>query len=94
MKVISNQYSLHTSEIIATIKEDQSDPRYKALIESIRTKGVIIPLIVRVVPYSEYEVIEGRNRFWAAVAAGYSRVPVVVIDCSDDEAEQLKLELG
>jgi len=60
------------------------------LVESIRSKGVIQPLIVS--KYNEkYIIIAGERRWRAAGLAGLKKVPVVVKDLKND---QEKLELA
>ncbi len=60
------------------------------LVESIRSKGVIQPLIVS--KYNEkFIIIAGERRWRAAGLAGLKKVPVVVKDLKD---EQEKLELA
>jgi ParB family chromosome partitioning protein len=55
------------------------------LIESIRSNGVITPLLVR--PFGKgYQIIDGRNRRNAARTLAYSTVPCYVRDLSDDDA--------
>ena len=64
----------------------------EALTESIRSKGVIQPLVVR--PDSRnpggFEIVAGERRWRAAQAAKIHEVPIVVLECSDREA----LEVG
>ena len=56
---------------------------------SIRTSGLLQPLVVR--PRgSQYEILVGERRWRAAQQAGLTRVPVIVREASDAEA----LELG
>lgn len=60
------------------------------LTESVRNNGVIQPILVRVVD-GKYKIIAGERRFRAASAAhGDSyRIPVMVIECTDEEADVL-----
>ena len=59
------------------------------LAASIRSSGVLQPLVVR--PRgSHYEILVGERRWRAAQQAGLARVPVIVREASDAEA----LELG
>ena len=48
------------------------------LAQSIKSLGIITPLIVRVNENSEYEIISGNRRLEAAVLAGLSTVPCIV----------------
>ena len=55
------------------------------LINSIKERGVIQPIIVRksVSNNSKYEIIAGERRWLAAQKAGLHEIPVVVIDADD-----------
>lgn len=62
----------------------------KELVESIREKGVIQPLIVRRVE-SGYELIAGERRWRAAREVGLAEAPVIVREASDREVLELAL---
>lgn len=65
-----------------------------ALAESIRTKGVMQPLLVRsraATPDDGYEIIAGERRWRAAQLAGVHELPVIVYDLSDREALEVAL---
>lgn len=64
--------------------------KIEELAASIRSQGVIQPLIVRP-KGDEFELIAGERRWRAAMKAGLSQVPVVIRDASDHEALQLAL---
>lgn len=67
------------------------DPeRLQELAESVKSAGVVEPLIVRRAA-SGYELIAGERRWRAAQLAGLAEVPVVVREVSDREALQLTL---
>ena len=60
------------------------------LADSIRSRGVLQPLLVR--PVGEgYELIAGERRWRAAVEAGLADVPVRVLDVDDRGAMELAL---
>ena len=59
-------------------------------VESIRTHGVLQPLLVRG-RAGRYRLIAGRKRLAAAVATGLRRVPCVVQRVDDEEATRLAL---
>lgn len=63
------------------------------LANSIRSKGVIQPLIVRQKPGQEsvYEIVAGERRWRAAQAAGVHDVPVVVRDLSDEDVLEIAI---
>jgi ParB family chromosome partitioning protein len=61
------------------------------LAESIRSQGVMQPILVRPVPPRGYEIIAGERRFRAAQLAGLDEVPVLVRDVSDESAAVMAL---
>jgi ParB family chromosome partitioning protein len=62
----------------------------KELAESIRSQGIIQPLLVRTGDVG-YELVAGERRLRAASMAGLDRVPVLVKDVSD--AEMLEISI-
>ncbi|MDP2193062.1 MAG: ParB/RepB/Spo0J family partition protein, partial [Alphaproteobacteria bacterium] len=68
------------------------DPEQMAqLIESIREKGVLQPILVRESSVEgTFEIIAGERRWRAAKDAALESVPAIIIECSDEEA----LEVG
>lgn len=58
----------------------------ESLRQDIIAHGIIQPLIVRPAGLHQYEIIAGHNRRTAARAAGYTVVPCLVRNLSDDEA--------
>jgi ParB family chromosome partitioning protein len=63
------------------------------LVESIRTQGVLMPILVRRDPDdpSGYELIAGERRWRAAQAAQLHEIPAVVKELSDREALEAAL---
>lgn len=64
--------------------------RIAELAESIRSNGIIQPLIVRH-HGTRFQLVAGERRLRAAKVAGLSEVPVVVQDFADDQLLQLAL---
>jgi ParB family chromosome partitioning protein len=62
----------------------------KGLADSIRSQGIIQPLLVRRVG-DRYELIAGERRWRAARLAGLSKVPVVVKDVPDKDLLEIAL---
>jgi ParB family chromosome partitioning protein len=60
------------------------------LAQSVRSTGIIQPLIARRVG-ARYQLIAGERRWRAAQRAGLLRVPVVLRDVGDEEALELSL---
>ncbi|WP_155323041.1 ParB/RepB/Spo0J family partition protein [Desulfosarcina ovata] len=67
-----------------------ADAELAELAESIRSQGIIQPLLVRRDDVG-YELVAGERRLRAAVLAGLDRVPVVVRDISD--AKMLEISI-
>jgi len=62
----------------------------RELVESIKEKGILQPLIVRK-KGEGYELIAGERRWRAAQKAGIREVPILVRDVSDSEMLELSL---
>ena len=60
------------------------------LVESIKVHGVLQPMLVREVG-SKFELIAGERRLRAAQAALLKKVPVIVIEASDEKALEIAL---
>jgi len=61
------------------------------LAESIKSQGVMQPILVRKTANGGYEIIAGERRFRAAKLAGLTEVPVLVRDVSDQNAAAMAL---
>jgi len=69
------------------------DEAIQGLVESIRDKGILQPLLVRRdgEDANSYELIAGERRWRAAQIAGLHEVPVIIRDLSDREALEIAL---
>jgi ParB family chromosome partitioning protein len=56
------------------------------LTDSIRTSGIIQPVVVRMKGEDKYELVAGERRWRAAKAAGLFTLPAIVRELSDSEA--------
>lgn len=66
------------------------DDELSALRESIRTHGVLQPLVVRQVD-GHYQLVAGERRLRAAKSAGLPAVPVRVVDFNDQQTVEAAL---
>ena len=90
--------SASTKASISDLKRNKYQPRKKfdeislnELTESIKSRGIIQPIIVRNSDVdSKYEIIAGERRWLAAQKAGLNEIPIVVIEADDKKA----LEFG
>jgi ParB family chromosome partitioning protein len=83
---------------VELIKPNPDQPRKEfngesllALAESIETRGILQPLVVRALPGGTYELIAGERRLRAAKIAQLEEVPAIVRDA--EGAERLELAL-
>ena len=74
-------------------RETFEDGAMAALIDSVRARGVIQPLIVRADPdeAGRYQIVAGERRWRAAQAAGLAEVPAVIQELSDAAALEVAL---
>jgi ParB family transcriptional regulator, chromosome partitioning protein len=61
------------------------------LAESIRTQGVLSPLLVRPIDAQTYEVVAGKRRFRAAQLAGADSVPVDIRELTDAQCLEIAI---
>jgi ParB family chromosome partitioning protein len=71
-------------------RKDFSQDALNALVQSIKEKGVLQPLIVRK-NNEKYEIIAGERRWRAAKLAGLTEVPVIEKELSNQEALEVAL---
>ncbi len=64
--------------------------RLDELAESIRTHGVLSPLVIRPVN-GHFEIVAGARRKRAAERAGLVEVPVYIRTLTDEEAQELQI---
>ncbi|MDG1995210.1 MAG: ParB/RepB/Spo0J family partition protein [Emcibacteraceae bacterium] len=67
------------------------DDKAKELLESVKAKGILQPILVRSKGKDRFEIIAGERRWRAAQAAGLHEVPVVVMEMSDEEALEVAI---
>ena len=83
---------------LALLSESKTNPRrtfeetaLKELAESIRTQGVLSPLLVRPLTENGFEIIAGARRYRAAQMAEAPAVPVRIVHLSDAAALEAQL---
>lgn len=70
----------------------RDDEEMLELVESVKTRGVLVPGIVRLHKDSGYEIISGHRRKHASVLAGKEKMPVICQELSDDDATVVMVE--
>ncbi|MEK6647237.1 MAG: ParB/RepB/Spo0J family partition protein [Candidatus Firestonebacteria bacterium] len=83
---------------INKIKQNKYQPRrnfdtdkLKELINSIKEKGVIQPVLVRHTNNDFYELIAGERRLRAVQALGLKAIPAIIKDANDEESLEIAL---
>ncbi|HEX7706282.1 MAG TPA: ParB/RepB/Spo0J family partition protein [Thermoanaerobaculia bacterium] len=78
------------------IEPNASQPRtqlgnIEELAASVREKGVLEPILVRLIGPNRYQIISGERRFRAATLVGLDEIPAIELDV--DDKEQLEIAL-
>ena len=73
------------------LRQNINEDTLKGLINAVEKLGMIHPIVVRPAGGDRYTVIVGERRRRAALQAGETRVPVIIRDCSDDEALEVRV---
>jgi ParB family transcriptional regulator, chromosome partitioning protein len=83
---------------LSLLNESKTNPRrifedaaLKELADSIRSQGVLSPLLVRPLSEKSFEIVAGARRFRAAQIAEVPSVPVRIVNLSDAEALEAQL---
>ncbi len=83
---------------IAMLTESTANPRrmfedqhLKELAESIRSQGVLSPLLVRPLNERSFEIVAGARRYRAAQMADVDTVPVRIVHLTDAEALEMSI---
>lgn len=98
LKNVSELLGIHNEESCMDIEIDRIDPfknhpfkvlddeKMMDLVESIKEKGVLSPILIREHGIGRYEVISGHRRLHAAKLCGLYRIPAIIRELTDDEA--------
>lgn len=83
---------------ISRIEPNRAQPRTKfdeaaleELAESIRTHGVITPVVVRRIGEDRYQLIAGERRYRASRLAGLDELPARVLEVDETEAYEMAM---
>ena len=68
-----------------------NEERLEELAQSIRSNGIIQPLLIRRVDGGKYQLVAGERRWRAAQRAGLQKVPCIVKEIADDKILELAL---
>ena len=92
-KTVSKNNKISVSDLIRNRYQPRKtfdEESLEELTNSIRSRGIIQPIVARPSTGNKYEIIAGERRWLAAQRAGLHEVPVVVVEADDKKA----LEFG
>lgn len=90
---LEGEVSLALNELRLRVGQPRNyfDPEaMRSFVASVRSQGILQPLLVRKVE-GGYEIVAGERRYRAAQEVGLARVPVIVRNWSDEEAQMAAL---
>ena len=70
----------------------RDDEKMQELVDSIRERGIVTPVVVRPTADGEYELISGHRRTHAAGILGLETVPAIIREMTDDEAVEAMVD--
>ena len=81
---------------LSMIEPNEEQPRtslgnIEELAASIREKGVLEPILVRVIGPNRYQIISGERRYRAAIEAELEEIPAIELDVDDQETLEIAL---
>jgi len=71
-------------------REDFGDEELDTLTDSLRVHGLLQPLVVRSMG-DRYQLIAGERRLRAAARAGWTEVPILIVEADDRETAELAI---
>ncbi len=92
-KTVSKNNKISVSDLIRNKYQPRKtfdEESLEELTNSIKSRGIIQPIIARPSSGNKHEIIAGERRWLAAQRAGLHEVPVVIVDADDKKA----LEFG
>jgi ParB family chromosome partitioning protein len=64
---------------------------FNELVESVKSKGVLVPVLARALKGGRFEVIAGNRRLAAAIIAKHENIPAHVVVMNDTEAREAQI---
>lgn len=72
-------------------RRDMDPAALQELADSIKTQGVMQPIVVRPISPNKYEIVAGERRWRATQLAGIDTIPVIIRDIPDETAIAMAL---
>jgi|RhiMethySRZTD1v2_1073278.scaffolds.fasta_scaffold143521_2 ParB family transcriptional regulator, chromosome partitioning protein len=85
-------YDLNLSELRPPLNQLRELDNMNDLMRSILEKGLLQPIIVRMINYKNYyEIVAGYRRYFACKKLGLKKIPCQIVDITDMEAFEISL---
>lgn len=68
------------------------DEKMQETVESIKERGVLVPILVRPTNDGNFEIVSGHRRHHASLLAGKTEIPAIVREMDDDTAILLMVD--
>lgn len=68
------------------------DEKMQETVESIKERGVLVPILVRPTNDGNFEIVSGHRRHHASLLAGLTEIPAIVREMDDDTAILLMVD--
>ena len=85
---------INTSQIIANINQPRKNFKnedLEGLAKSIKSQGILQPIVVRSLKNNQFEIIAGERRWRAAQIAGIHEIPSLVREMNDEMVQEAAL---
>ena len=83
--------SLNEVEVVSNTRSEFNEQNLKELAQSIKTNGVIQPIVVKPSPAGKYRLICGERRWRASLLAGRPDIPARVVNVPDSMILQFQI---
>ena len=93
-KTVSKNNKISVSDLIRNRYQPRKtfdEESLEELTNSIKSRGIIQPIIARPSSGNKYEIIAGERRWLAAQRAGLHEIPVTILDLSDVESLEVAI---
>jgi len=85
---------INISEIQANVNQPRKNFKKEELQElasSIKSQGILQPIVVRPIKNNQYEIVAGERRWRGAQIAGLHEIPALIKSMSDDDVQEAAL---
>ena len=85
------EINIKSIEIKDNVRKDLTPASITELMQSIKEKGIVQPILVKAIKEDKYNLIAGFRRIMAAKGLGLQVVPCVIEDIADEDRTQVQI---